>query len=70
MADHAAKIKELENLLASGLLEYSVDGQTTKFQSRQDLVRELNRLKAEDDASVAAGTNRKTLTRFNLGDAW
>lgn len=70
MADNSKQIAALEQILASGTDSYSVDGTTTKFRSRDELIKELNRLKATDDASQATGKTRRTLSRFDLSKAW
>lgn len=70
MADNTKKIEAIENALASGLRQFTVDGQTTIYQSRNELLAERDRLRAEDDASQASGQTRPVMSRFNLGDAW
>lgn len=70
MADHTAKIQALETALASGVKQTSLDGQTTVFQSRAEMLAELNRLRADDDASLAAGRRRPRVARLNLGNSF
>ncbi len=48
MASNAEKIRQLEAILDSGALEGSVDGQTVKFQSPQDIMTRIRQLQARD----------------------
>lgn len=48
MADHSARIAEIQNLLRTGVTEVTVDGVVTKF-SPASLRKELRELMGEDD---------------------
>ncbi|MEM8864552.1 MAG: hypothetical protein AAGF31_03295 [Planctomycetota bacterium] len=70
MADRTKDIANIEAALASGVRQVSINGETTIFQSRAELLAELERLRADDDASKEAGKTRPVLSRFDLGRAW
>ena len=70
MADNSKKIRDLQAALSSGLRQVTTDGTTTSYQSRDEMIRELNRLHDSDDASLAAGKRRPRVTRLNLRNAF
>lgn len=48
MADNSARIRQIREILESGIVEDETDGQRTKFDP-ESLRKELRRLMAEDD---------------------
>lgn len=65
MPDNSAKIEQLESLLASGLRSHTVDGQTTVYMSRDEMVAELTRLKRDD--TVNGYTKKRAIRTVRLG---
>ncbi len=63
--DNSSKIATLESILASGLKSHTVDGVTTTYADRNDLVSEINRLKAEDAEN--SYTPKRRIRSINLG---
>jgi hypothetical protein len=65
MPDNSAAVAQLESLLASGLRSHTVDGQTTVYMSRDEMIAELTRLKRED--TVNGYQKRRAIRSVNLG---
>lgn len=63
MADNAARIAEIRELLQTGVKSSSVDGESTTFDL-ESLRQELRQLEAEDDT---AQTQRPVAASINLG---
>ena len=65
MGSISEKIEYLRRILESGGLQVTVDGVTTLYRSRDDLVREIERLEGEDPSNTEPRRGRaKTI---NLG---
>ena len=65
MASISEKIDYLRRILESGVLQVTTDGVTTIYRSRDDLVREIERLEGEDPANT--DPRRGRVKTINLG---
>jgi hypothetical protein len=66
MASASEKIDYLRRILESGVLQVTTDGVTTIYRSREDLVREIERLENELPADPD-NPNRGRVKTINLG---
>lgn len=69
MANNTQKIAELDEAIQSGVTSTSGDGHSVT-QDLDQLRRSRRELALEDDATIAAGKVKPTLTRMTLGGAW
>ena len=53
MAANTTAIAELDAALASGVQSVTTDGLTVTYKSRAEMLAELRRLQADDDATTA-----------------
>jgi len=66
MADRSTEIADLEAALNAAVESVTTDGTTTRINLAAARKR-LADLKADDDASIAAGTTRPRISRLKLG---
>ncbi len=65
MVDNSAKSELIDQMMEAGVTSISVDGVSTSYQSRADMVAERRRLVQADTAN--SYTKRRRVMNINLG---
>lgn len=65
MTDYSAQIAELEELLNSGMLSSTVDGETVTFNSPGEIRQRLRELKSQTDGGRPTRPRMSTMTFRN-----